>query len=135
MVIATPGQHWFETLEVALIVLLWPVSGMSRALTAIFNHTATERDVIKRAARAGALCMVDRTTVIRDHNARGYSREWWGIDKDPGLIEQVEQTKMRLHRSYRLKKEYCLLLMPAGAVVLAPQVLVMRVGRAHPNPM
>jgi hypothetical protein len=50
-VITVPGQHWSETLEVALMALLWPISGVSRALSAIFNHAATERDVIKRPCR------------------------------------------------------------------------------------
>jgi hypothetical protein len=33
-----PGQDWFETLEVVLLELLWPITGVSRALAAIYNH-------------------------------------------------------------------------------------------------
>jgi len=49
-----------ETIFVVLGALLLPGSGVTRAIEAIRRHSRTEPDPLKRAVRAGALCMVVR---------------------------------------------------------------------------
>jgi hypothetical protein len=119
-VINRPGQHWTETLEVVLLALLWPISGVSRAMVAIFSHAATERDAIKRAARSSALCMVIRTAEKRDTGSKDDKNEWWDATLQWSDAGHLEKSKMRLHGSYRLKEGYCLALVPTGAAVSAP---------------
>ncbi len=57
-VITTPGQGRIETIHVILAALLLPVSGTIRAMEAIIRCSRAESDPLKRAVRAGALCMV-----------------------------------------------------------------------------
>ncbi|KAE8349996.1 hypothetical protein BDV28DRAFT_151346 [Aspergillus coremiiformis] len=59
-VIATPGQGNRETFLAILLALLIPGSGVSRAVDAIRRHSIFERDAVRRAIRAGALCMIVR---------------------------------------------------------------------------
>lgn len=60
-VVASPGQGRRETIFVVLAALLLPGSGVLRAVRAIYRHSMTESDPLKRAIRAGALCMVVRS--------------------------------------------------------------------------
>lgn len=58
-VILEPGQSLESTGLCILLALTLPGTGVARAIRAIWNHAATERkNPLKRAARAGALCMV-----------------------------------------------------------------------------
>jgi hypothetical protein len=53
-VISTPGRHWLERVEIVVLAMVLPVSGITRACSAIRNHAATEKDPLKKAAKAGA---------------------------------------------------------------------------------
>jgi hypothetical protein len=71
--------------------------------------------------------MVCKTTGKEDEhewnpekNAENNKREWWDTDSVTSGSQHLEQSKMRLHGSYRLKKEYCLVPVPARAAVSAP---------------
>lgn len=64
-VISSPGQGLPETLLTALMAFFFPCSGVVRAVRFIWWHASTERDALRRAARAGALCMV-----VRDSSSR-----------------------------------------------------------------
>lgn len=119
-VVNVPGQHWHETVEVVLVALLWPVSGMSRALPTFYNHAALEQDVIKRAARAGALCMVVRKTYQRDRDVEDDRREWWDTDEKYVFRSGLESSGMSVHGRYKLREGYTLCLVPARAAVSAP---------------
>jgi hypothetical protein len=58
-VVLEPGQSLRRTGVFILFALTLPGSGVVRALFAILRHAATEtKNPLKRAARAGALCMV-----------------------------------------------------------------------------
>lgn len=57
-VITFPGQGRIETVFVILSALFLPGSGIMRALRAIRARSGFEPDLLRRAARAGALCMV-----------------------------------------------------------------------------
>ncbi|UKZ70775.1 uncharacterized protein TrAtP1_011744 [Trichoderma atroviride] len=58
-VILEPGQGSASTGLYILLALTLPGAGVSRAIRAILRHAVTERkNPLKRAARAGALCMV-----------------------------------------------------------------------------
>ncbi|KAI8632846.1 hypothetical protein F5Y19DRAFT_419176 [Xylariaceae sp. FL1651] len=62
-VITTPGQGNSETIFVVLAALLLPGSGITRAIDAIRRHSILESDPLRRAVRAGALCMVVKAGV------------------------------------------------------------------------
>lgn len=58
-VIIEPGQNSASIIQYILFALVLPGAGVSRAVRAISRHAITERkNPLKRAARAGALCMV-----------------------------------------------------------------------------
>jgi hypothetical protein len=79
-VISASGEPWHETLEIALMALLFPISGVTRALPAIIHRAAAERDPVARAARAGALCMVARTPRGEGAGAAESDKpEWWNL--------------------------------------------------------
>ncbi|KAK3302748.1 uncharacterized protein B0T15DRAFT_314050 [Chaetomium strumarium] len=59
-VITNPGQGRKETIFVILAALLFPGLGIVRAMEAIRRHSSFEFDPLRRALRAGALCMVVR---------------------------------------------------------------------------
>jgi hypothetical protein len=118
-VVSASGEPWHETLEVVLLALLLPVSGVVRALPAIFHHAATQRDPVRRAARAGALCMVSRTPTAALAPAE-HGAEWWDLGPLQTYRSFLERSGMRIHGSYRLKKGYHLALVPARADVWAP---------------
>ena len=71
-VIKTPGQGRKEMIYNFLAALLLPGSGNMRAMEAIRRHSWLESDPIKRALRAGALCMVVR--LGHDQNAEANPR-------------------------------------------------------------
>ena len=64
-VISAPGQSMRDTLMIMISALFYPTSGVNRGLIALYQHAATVRDPLRRAARAGALCMVVRSTKRR----------------------------------------------------------------------
>ena len=117
-VISASGEPWHETLEVVLMALLFPISGVTRAVPAIFHHAATERDPIARAARAGALCMVSRAPT--GSGEMESNPEWWNLSPMHTYRSYLERSKSRIHGTYRLKKGYHLALVPARAAVSAP---------------
>ncbi|OIW33103.1 hypothetical protein CONLIGDRAFT_666471 [Coniochaeta ligniaria NRRL 30616] len=57
-VVTHPGQSPWEIAILVISALLFPASGASRAIDAILRHAAFKRNVLQRAADAGALCMV-----------------------------------------------------------------------------
>lgn len=58
-VIIEPGQSLSSSGLSVLLTLILPGTGVVRAVRAIFRHAATEtKNPLKRAARAGALCVV-----------------------------------------------------------------------------
>lgn len=61
-IITRPGQG-LPTTVIAIIAALLPVSGIARAIEAIRRHSITETDLLKHAARAGALCMVVKAPI------------------------------------------------------------------------
>jgi hypothetical protein len=56
-----PGQGPVETFVTIVAALVFPVSGLVPAIRQIRRHARFEPDLLQRAARAGALCMVVRT--------------------------------------------------------------------------
>jgi hypothetical protein len=56
--VAFPGQSNSESIAWALAALLLPASGVLRVVRLLFIRPGAERDPLRRAARAGALCMV-----------------------------------------------------------------------------
>ncbi|MCJ1331009.1 hypothetical protein MMC10_007696 [Thelotrema lepadinum] len=61
-IIVDPGADLHKNIAVILSALVLPGSGYVRAVLAIRDHAATEiNNPLRRAARAGALCMVLRT--------------------------------------------------------------------------
>ncbi|KAL3459178.1 hypothetical protein BJX64DRAFT_291431 [Aspergillus heterothallicus] len=59
--VSVPGQGTRETINVAINALLIPSSGIGRAVDIFFRHPIFRRgDQLKKAAAAGALCMVVR---------------------------------------------------------------------------
>jgi hypothetical protein len=120
-VISPPGQHWFTTLGGALLALLLPISGVSRCLPAILNHAVTEHDPITKAARAGALCMVVRAGWGGHRDPSQDMREWWDAHQHPlANAGGVENNKRWVHGRYKLKRGYCLVIVPPQAAVSAP---------------
>lgn len=63
-IIITPDQTPFEVGLTAFFALMFPVSGVGRAVRAIRRRSRLERDVLKGAARAGAVCMVVRVPAV-----------------------------------------------------------------------
>lgn len=62
-VVTTPGQGTPETFEAFTNALLIPTSGIVRALVTIWRHAGTvKNDQLRRAAKAGALCIVAKDT-------------------------------------------------------------------------
>lgn len=57
-VISTPGEGSWERAFIVMSALLLPGSGIARAVEAIVLHARTAKHPLKRAARAGALCMI-----------------------------------------------------------------------------
>jgi hypothetical protein len=57
-VVSEPGQNATTSVLVALLVLFFPVSGLTRAVRAIRSRAIFEKDPVRRAAKAGALVMV-----------------------------------------------------------------------------
>ncbi|KAK4450922.1 hypothetical protein QBC34DRAFT_447894 [Podospora aff. communis PSN243] len=58
-VVPTPGQDIEASICAVLLALILPGSAVARAVTVILRRAATEsKDPLKRAARAGALCIV-----------------------------------------------------------------------------
>ena len=56
-----PGENAIELGIAVLLALLFPSSGIIRALDSIFRHSRFRNsNELRRAARAGALCMVVR---------------------------------------------------------------------------
>ena len=69
-IILEPGAGLRRTLMLVLVALVLPSSGVTRAVSAIWRHAATERsNPLKRAARARALCMVLKRPKIPDASA------------------------------------------------------------------
>jgi hypothetical protein len=66
-VVPEPGQSPLRAGVYILLALTLPGSAVFRAVTAIARHVATEtKNPLRRAARAGALCMVlRRPTIVR----------------------------------------------------------------------
>jgi hypothetical protein len=59
-VLPPPGQAAWEAFFVGLAALLLPGSGVARAVRAILRAANLRRHPLRRAARAGALCMLVR---------------------------------------------------------------------------
>lgn len=57
-VIMTPGQGTRSTMSIAFFAVFLPGLGIVRALNAIQRRSRFESHPIKRAVRAGAVCMV-----------------------------------------------------------------------------
>jgi len=119
-VISTPARHWLGTVEIMVLALVLPVSGITRACSAIRNHAVTEKDPLKKAAKAGALCMVVRNYVTitpPDHE-----REWWDAHAaELGLPLILNHSRTQVDGEYSLQGGYCLLPLPEGAVLSTPQ--------------
>ncbi|KAF7555999.1 hypothetical protein G7Z17_g1731 [Cylindrodendrum hubeiense] len=104
-VVSKPGQSLARTCLFIVLALILPGSGIIRALSAILHHASTEfKNPAKRAARAGALCMVVRK-----------SKDMLGGPDDIGLPEQS------------VKMEACKALEKETGVELGPSVA--KVGR------
>jgi len=56
--VAFPGQSVSESIAYSLAALLLPASGILRVVRLFFLRPGMVRDPLRRAARAGALCMV-----------------------------------------------------------------------------
>ena len=60
-VVSKPGEPYRDLLFRTFVALLFPHSGMRDGLKAITRHAIFQTDPLKRAARAGALCMLVRS--------------------------------------------------------------------------
>lgn len=69
-VVTLPGEKDKGVLVTIILSLLFPLSGIMRGLDAIAYHARHGKNDLKKAARAGALCMVIR------------SNEWKPVDGD-----------------------------------------------------
>lgn len=76
-VILPPGQRWKGALKTVLLALLLPGTGITIAIASIVNHATTYTDPIRKAAAAGALCMVGRTDTTGRSNE--HRRKWWNV--------------------------------------------------------
>ena len=63
-VVSYPGERWSFTFRVVVTAILFPTTGVKRALNLIFRHprlTLTSKSDLDVAARSGALCMLVRS--------------------------------------------------------------------------
>jgi hypothetical protein len=109
-IITKPGQRWIETLEVTCFALLLPISGLARALETIMTHAVTEKDQIKRAARAEALCMVVR---VSNTSNRPNEPQWY----KSSVHDSNYRVADKVYGQYGLKKGYILVRVPKDAPV------------------
>jgi hypothetical protein len=65
-----PGEGSFSTIRSIFIALLFPAAGVARGLNGIFRHASLcQESQLRVAARAGALCMVVRSSDWKEQNA------------------------------------------------------------------
>lgn len=95
-VISLPGQTLQETVIVAIAALLFPMSGMSRAMAAIMGHAAFCSDPIQKAARAGALCMVAKNEPATPNPPKSHWSHHRQMDPNKQLI-QIENSGLSVH--------------------------------------
>lgn len=65
---SSPGDKLLVQACNAFLALLFPMSGLLRALNAIFRHPRSADSEVYRACKAGALCMVVRDLHWRPHD-------------------------------------------------------------------
>jgi hypothetical protein len=82
-----PGEAPFQVVRAIIYALFFPTSGIVRGLNAIFRHASFEKTDLRVAARAGALCMVVRTSKWRPESARekkpNRSTHFAGMSRSP----------------------------------------------------
>jgi hypothetical protein len=57
-IVAFPGQSVSESISYSVAALMLPASGVLRVVRLLFLRPGLQSDPLRRAARAGALCMV-----------------------------------------------------------------------------
>ena len=67
-VVSYPGELWYFTASIILAAILFPTTGVKRAFNLIIRHpllSKTAKTDLEVAARAGALCMLVRSSTWR----------------------------------------------------------------------
>jgi hypothetical protein len=77
---------------------------------------------LKKAAKAGALCMVARRNVTITPPPPEGEREWWDTHvADLGLPPIFNLSRVPVHGEYLLRGGYCLVPLPEGAALSTPK--------------
>ena len=94
-VVTLPGQSTRSTRNQTLLALGFPGAGVARAVSAIIQHAATERnDPFKRAARAGAICVLQRRFAFKGP-----------VPTVPDSVLDLEQGQKECREPYRAGTE------------------------------
>ena len=87
-----PGESTVSVLRNVVCSLLFPISGVRRGVTAIYQRAILAKTPLEAAAKAGALCMVTRTLewkpehgdVVRISIQEAAKKPWWMKDFSSG---------------------------------------------------
>ncbi|KAM7196255.1 hypothetical protein V8F20_007095 [Naviculisporaceae sp. PSN 640] len=87
-VISNPGQPIMTSIATVIIAILFPGSGMFKALSAIYSQAVFAPMELQQAARAGALCVVRKRNPSEISSRRGKTEE---AHSDNGRVIQQGQ--------------------------------------------
>ena len=88
-----PGESTLSVMRSSLCSLLFPISGVRRAVTAIYQPAILAKTPLEAAAKAGALCMVVRTMEWKPEHGdvvrifgieKPQKKPWWVKDCSSG---------------------------------------------------
>ncbi|KAK3994460.1 hypothetical protein QBC44DRAFT_391772 [Cladorrhinum sp. PSN332] len=105
--VPTPGRGTKSSIVAVVAALLLPGSAITSALAVILRRPATEKDPLKSAARAGALCIVLEKR--RSHCRKESLDQWYD---PPGGYTPVVGDDTCIHGQYWLHKDYYLATVP-----------------------
>lgn len=94
-VVLEPGTSTWGSVWRILFAFFIPSNGIARAVSTIERHAITEKNPLKQAARAGALCMAIKARA-RKIKIKKRRRFWFtGQDEEIGLQAQSSQNDFR----------------------------------------
>ncbi|KAF8244407.1 hypothetical protein K440DRAFT_666530 [Wilcoxina mikolae CBS 423.85] len=124
-----PGETFNSILWHVVLALFYPFSGIPRGLDAILRHAVFEKCKIKRATRAGALCVVVRSSDWEDTpvdnpnigEPRESTKETTTTDVEPpqpeAIVEIIDAKSRNVHGVCELPEGYTLGILPINATV------------------
>ena len=118
-VVTFPGNSWEQALVAAIAALLLPVSGIGRALNAMWERAIFFKDPVTRATRASALCMVVRAE-SRNSSGTHYGKWYEAAPKSEGYEGFIDERSLKVHGVYRLQEGWHFVTVPCRAPVSMP---------------